>query len=83
MDSNSHTLKMCVESFIAVSNLTRRLQSRTSKVQQLTAQLSLFQLIYQDSRREISQLKKQNRELKRKTTMARNLVPWCTSFDGQ
>ncbi|KAL7244136.1 hypothetical protein ACSBR1_016382 [Camellia fascicularis] len=81
---NSHTLKSCVDTETVVSNMSRWLQSRVNKVQQLTAQLTLSQRMYQDAQREISQLKRQNKELKcRATIMERALMPGYTPFDGQ
>ncbi|KAL7254860.1 hypothetical protein ACSBR1_009081 [Camellia fascicularis] len=75
IDANSHTLRLCVKAFTAVSNLSRQLQSKTSEVQRMSAQLSLFQRMYQDTRQEISQLKRQNKELKHRTTnMKRSLM---------
>ncbi|KAL7204865.1 hypothetical protein ACSBR2_017889 [Camellia fascicularis] len=68
----------------SISNMFRRLQSRTNEVQRLTEQLFMFQRMYQDAWWEISQLKRQNKELKRRTTtMARTLAPCCSSFGGQ
>ncbi|CAL5334188.1 unnamed protein product [Camellia sinensis] len=68
IEANSYTLRSCVETVTAVSNLSRRLQNRTCEVHQLHAQLSLLQRMYKDARVEISALKKQNKELKRLTT---------------
>ena len=53
----------------AVTNLSHRLQSRTNEVQQLNAQLALLQRMYKDARAEISVLKAENKELKRKATV--------------
>ncbi|KAL7195629.1 hypothetical protein ACSBR1_035793 [Camellia fascicularis] len=41
IDANSYTLKSYVETVTAVSNLSRRLQSRTNEVHQLNVQLSV------------------------------------------
>ncbi|GMP69289.1 hypothetical protein CsSME_00028607 [Camellia sinensis var. sinensis] len=48
MDANLHTLSLYVKAMTSVSNVSRRLQSRTNEVQRLTAQLALFQCMYQD-----------------------------------
>ncbi|CAL5364097.1 unnamed protein product [Camellia sinensis] len=69
VEANQYTLKVCVESMTAVTNLSNRLQSRTNEVQQLTAQLALLQRMYKDARAEISVLKAENKELKRKATV--------------
>ena len=53
----------------AVTNLSHRLQSRTNEVQQLNAQLALLQRMYKDARAEISVLKAEIKELKRKATV--------------
>ncbi|GMP68722.1 hypothetical protein CsSME_00028250 [Camellia sinensis var. sinensis] len=53
----------------AVTNLSYRLQSRTNEVQQLNSQLALLQRMYKDARAEISVLKTENKELKRKATV--------------
>ncbi|GMP22105.1 hypothetical protein CsSME_00000274 [Camellia sinensis var. sinensis] len=52
-----------------VTNLSHRLQSRTNEVQQLNSQLALLQRMYKDARAEISVLKTENKELKRKATV--------------
>ncbi|KAL7181271.1 hypothetical protein ACSBR1_040194 [Camellia fascicularis] len=84
IEVNSYTLKSCVETMTTVSNLSLRLHSRTNEVHQLNAQLYLFQGMYQDARKEISQLKKQNIELKRQaTSIARFGAHWCSLFDEQ
>ncbi|KAL7224423.1 hypothetical protein ACSBR1_025802 [Camellia fascicularis] len=64
IDANHYTLKSCVETVIAVSNLSCQLQDMTNEVHQLNAQLSLLQRMYKDAREEISNFKKQNKELK-------------------
>ncbi|KAL7243028.1 hypothetical protein ACSBR1_015439 [Camellia fascicularis] len=68
IEANSYTLKSCVKTMAAVTNLFRRLQNRTFEVYQLSAQLSLLQRMYKDVRGEISSLKKENKKLKRKAT---------------
>ncbi|THG11974.1 hypothetical protein TEA_007183 [Camellia sinensis var. sinensis] len=60
VEANQYTLKACVESMTAVTNLSHRLQSRTNEVQQLNAQLALLQRMYKDARAEISVLKAEN-----------------------
>ncbi|KAF5935500.1 hypothetical protein HYC85_026629 [Camellia sinensis] len=69
IEVNQYTLKSCVETMTAVTNLSHRLQSRTNEVQQLNAQLALLQRMYKDARAEISVLKAENKELKRKATV--------------
>ncbi|CAL5394509.1 unnamed protein product [Camellia sinensis] len=69
VEANQYTLKACVESMTAVTNLSHRLQSRTNEVQQLNAQLALLQRMYKDARAEISVLRAENKELKRKATV--------------
>ncbi|GMQ00875.1 hypothetical protein CsSME_00047755 [Camellia sinensis var. sinensis] len=69
IEANQYTLKSCVETMTAVTNLSHRLQSRTNEVQQLNAQLALLQRMYKDARAEISVLKAENKELKRKATV--------------
>ncbi|THG12232.1 hypothetical protein TEA_004396 [Camellia sinensis var. sinensis] len=69
VEANQYTLKACVESMTAVTNLSNRLQSRTNEVQQLNGQLALLQRMYKDARAEISVLKAENKELKRKATV--------------
>ncbi|CAL5431875.1 unnamed protein product [Camellia sinensis] len=69
VEANQYTLKACVESMTAVTNLSNRLQSRTNEVQHLNAQLALLQRMYKDARAEISVLKAENKELKRKATV--------------
>ncbi|THG19751.1 hypothetical protein TEA_008305 [Camellia sinensis var. sinensis] len=69
IEANQYTLKSCVETMTAVTNLSHRLQSRTNEVQQLNAQLALLQLMYKNARAEISVLKAENKELKRKATV--------------
>ncbi|KAF5933108.1 hypothetical protein HYC85_029279 [Camellia sinensis] len=69
VEANQYTLKSCVETMTAVTNLSNRLQSRTNEVQQLNAQLALLQRMYKDARAEISVLKAENKELKRKATV--------------
>ncbi|THG10961.1 hypothetical protein TEA_003769 [Camellia sinensis var. sinensis] len=59
----------CVESMTAVTNLSNRLQSRTNEVQHLNSQLALLQRMYKDARAEISVLRAENKELKRKATV--------------
>ncbi|CAL5392871.1 unnamed protein product [Camellia sinensis] len=49
--------------------MSHRLQSRTNEVQQLNSQLALLQRMYKDARAEISVLKAENKELKRKATV--------------
>ncbi|THG08038.1 hypothetical protein TEA_011872 [Camellia sinensis var. sinensis] len=68
IEANQYTLKSCVETMTAVTNLSHRLQSRTNEVQQLNAQLALLQRMYKDARAEISVLKAENKELKRKAS---------------
>ena len=68
VEANQYTLKSCVETMTAVTNLSNRLQSRTNEVQQLNAQLALLQRMYKDARAEISVLKAENKELKRKAS---------------
>ncbi|CAL5443833.1 unnamed protein product [Camellia sinensis] len=62
-------MKACVESMTAVTNLSNRLQSRTNEVQHLNSQLALLQRMYKDARAEISVLRAENKELKRKATV--------------
>ncbi|CAL5333509.1 unnamed protein product [Camellia sinensis] len=69
VEANQYTLKTCVESMTAVTNLSNRLQSRTNEVQHLNAQLALLQRMYKDARAEISVLRAENKELKRKATV--------------
>ncbi|GMP73936.1 hypothetical protein CsSME_00031516 [Camellia sinensis var. sinensis] len=69
IEANQYILKSCVETMTAVTNLSHRLQSRTNEVQQLNAQLALLQRMYKDARAEISVLKAENKELKRKATV--------------
>ncbi|CAL5378924.1 unnamed protein product [Camellia sinensis] len=69
VEANQYTLKLCVESMTAVTNLSHRLQSRTNEVQQLNSQLALLQRMYKDARAEMSVLKAENKELKRKATV--------------
>ncbi|CAL5365747.1 unnamed protein product [Camellia sinensis] len=69
VEANQYTLKACVESMTAVTNLSNRLQSRTNEVQHVNAQLALLQRMYKDARAEISVLKAENKELKRKATV--------------
>ncbi|CAL5392784.1 unnamed protein product [Camellia sinensis] len=69
VEANQYTLKACVESMTAVTNLSNRLQSRTNEVQHLNAQLALLQRMYKDARAEISVLRAENKELKRKATV--------------
>ena len=69
VEANQYTLKACVESMTAVTNLSHRLQSRTNEVQQLNSQLALLQRMYKDARAEISVLRAENKELKRKATV--------------
>ncbi|CAL5342967.1 unnamed protein product [Camellia sinensis] len=69
IEANQYTLKSCVETMTAVTNLSNRLQSRTNEVQQLNSQLALLQRMYKDARAEISVLKAENKELKRKATV--------------
>ncbi|GMP26683.1 hypothetical protein CsSME_00003025 [Camellia sinensis var. sinensis] len=69
IEANQYTLKSCVETMTAVTNLSHRLQSRTNEVQQLNAHLALLQRMYKDARAEISVLKAENKELKRKATV--------------
>ncbi|CAL5360829.1 unnamed protein product [Camellia sinensis] len=66
---SKYTLKSCVETMTAVTNLSNRLQSRTNEVQHLNSQLALLQRMYKDARAEISVLKAENKELKRKATV--------------
>ncbi|CAL5431651.1 unnamed protein product [Camellia sinensis] len=69
VEANQYTLKACVESMTAVTNLSNRLQSRTNEVQHLNAQLALLQRMYKDARAEISVLRAENKDLKRKATV--------------
>ncbi|KAF5932662.1 hypothetical protein HYC85_028833 [Camellia sinensis] len=69
VEANQYTLKACVESMTAVTNLSHRLQSRTNEVHQLNSQLALLQRMYKDARAEISVLRAENKELKRKATV--------------
>ncbi|CAL5328599.1 unnamed protein product [Camellia sinensis] len=69
IEANQYTLKSCVETMTAVTNLSHRLQSRTNEVQHLNGQLALLQRMYKDARAEISVLKAENKELKRKATV--------------
>ncbi|GMP58236.1 hypothetical protein CsSME_00021969 [Camellia sinensis var. sinensis] len=69
IEANQYTLKACVESMTAVTNLSNRLQSMTNEVQHLNSQLSLLQRMYKDARAEISVLRAENKELKRKATV--------------
>ncbi|KAF5955209.1 hypothetical protein HYC85_008065 [Camellia sinensis] len=69
VEANQYTLKACVESMTAVTNLSNRLQSRANEVQQLNSQLALLQRMYKDARAEISVLRAENKELKRKATV--------------
>ncbi|GMP83469.1 hypothetical protein CsSME_00037368 [Camellia sinensis var. sinensis] len=69
IEANQYTLKSYVETMTAVTNLSHRLQSRTNEVQHLNAQLALLQRMYKDARAEISVLKVENKELKRKATV--------------
>ncbi|KAF5954203.1 hypothetical protein HYC85_007059, partial [Camellia sinensis] len=69
IEANQYTLKSCVETMTAVTNLSHRLQSRTNEVQQLNAQLALLQCMYKDARAEICVLKAENKDLKRKATV--------------
>ncbi|THG06012.1 hypothetical protein TEA_021330 [Camellia sinensis var. sinensis] len=71
VEANQYTLKSCVETMTAVTNLSNRLQSRANEVQQLNSQLALLQRMYKDARAEISVLKAENKELKRSTVMFR------------
>ena len=69
IEANQYTLKSCVETMTAVTNLSNRLQSRTNEVQHLSSQLALLQRMYKDARAEISVLKTENKELKRKAAV--------------
>ncbi|GMP41114.1 hypothetical protein CsSME_00011320 [Camellia sinensis var. sinensis] len=69
IEANQYTLKSCVETMTAVTNLSNRLQSRTNEVQHLNSQLALLQRMYKDARAEISVLRAENKELKRKATV--------------
>ncbi|GMP65875.1 hypothetical protein CsSME_00026486 [Camellia sinensis var. sinensis] len=69
VEANQYTLKARVESMTAVTNLSNRLQSRTNEVQHLNSQLALLQRMYKDARAEISVLRAENKELKRKATV--------------
>ncbi|CAL5399698.1 unnamed protein product [Camellia sinensis] len=69
VEANQYTLKACVESMTAVTNLSNRLQSRSNEVQHLNSQLALLQRMYKDARAEISVLRAENKELKRKATV--------------
>ncbi|CAL5429017.1 unnamed protein product [Camellia sinensis] len=69
VEANQYTLKACVESMTAVTNLSNRLQSRTNEVQHLNSQLALLQRMYKDARAEISVLRAENKELKWKATV--------------
>ncbi|CAL5336205.1 unnamed protein product [Camellia sinensis] len=83
IEANYYTLKSCMEIVTVVSDLSHRLQNRTSEVHRLNAQLSLLQRMYKDARAEISALKAKNKELKRQaTSMAQFGVPSYSAFDG-
>ncbi|KAL7249908.1 hypothetical protein ACSBR1_011984 [Camellia fascicularis] len=83
IEANHYTVKSCMEIVTAVSNLSHRLQNRTSEVHRLNTQLSLLQRMYKDARAEISALKAKNKELKRQaTSMARFGVSSYSAFDG-
>ncbi|XP_028117853.1 uncharacterized protein LOC114315437 [Camellia sinensis] len=69
IEANHYTLKSCVETMTAVTNLSHRLHNRTSEVHQLNAQLSLLQRMYKDTRAEICALKAENKELNQKATI--------------
>ncbi|KAL7226498.1 hypothetical protein ACSBR1_021577 [Camellia fascicularis] len=58
IEANLYTLRSCVETVTAISNLSCRLQNRTYDVHQLNTQLSLLQRMYKDARVEFSALKK-------------------------
>ncbi|GMP86469.1 hypothetical protein CsSME_00039234 [Camellia sinensis var. sinensis] len=49
VEANQYTLKSCVETMTAVTNLSNRLQSRANEVQQLNSQLALLQRMYKDA----------------------------------
>ncbi|GMP91884.1 hypothetical protein CsSME_00042360 [Camellia sinensis var. sinensis] len=84
IEANHYTLKSCVETMTAVTNLSHRLQNRTSEVQQLNAQLALLQRMYKDAQAEICLLKVENKELKRKATvMFRFGGPPYAAFEEQ
>ncbi|KAL7246694.1 hypothetical protein ACSBR2_001742 [Camellia fascicularis] len=58
--------------------------STTSEEYRLNTQLCLLQRMYNDAREKISNLKKQNKELKRQATfVARFGGPSYSSFDNQ
>ncbi|CAL5406949.1 unnamed protein product [Camellia sinensis] len=82
MDANSHTLYLCVDAMTLVSNVSRRLQSRTNEVQ-ADHSTCHFSAYVSRCLKENSQLKKKNTELKRRTTITANyLAPWYSSFDS-
>ncbi|KAL7219557.1 hypothetical protein ACSBR2_012583 [Camellia fascicularis] len=84
IDVNHYTLKSCVETATAVSNLSHLLKNRTSEVHRLNTQLSLLQRMYKDAREEIDNLKKQNKELKRQVnSVVRFEGPSYSLFEGR
>ena len=96
IDANHLTLKSCMETVAAVTNLSHRLQNRTSELHRVNAQLNLLQQMYKDARAEICMLKAEKKELKRKTTSMESKevkrqatcidqfgVPAYFSFDGR
>ena len=96
IDANHFTLKSCMETVAAVTNLSHRLQNRTSELHRVNAQLNLLQQMYRDARAEVCALKAENKELKRKSTSMESRevkqqticldqfgVPAYFSFDGR
>ncbi|GMP78713.1 hypothetical protein CsSME_00034540 [Camellia sinensis var. sinensis] len=84
IEANHFTLTSYMKIVTAVTKLAHRLQSRTSELHQVNAQLSLLQCMYKNARAEIGALKAENKELKRKTTsMARFGATSFLAFDNQ
>lgn len=84
IEANHYTLRSCMETVAAVTNLSHRLQNKTCEVHHVNAQLSLLQCMYKDARAEICALKAENKELKKQTTcMARFGAPSYLAFDGR
>ena len=96
IEANHYTLKSCMETVAAVTNLSHRLQNKSREVHRGNAQLTLLQHMYRDARAEICALKAENKELKRKATskenkelkrqatcMAQFTAPSYFAFDGR
>ena len=84
IEANHYTLRSCMETVAAVTNLSHRLQNKACEVYQVNAQLSLLQCMYRDARVEICALKAENKELKRhSTSMARFGASSYLAFDGR